>query len=111
MIAGALWIEPLRKEHLLDAFDCGSEPLNRFLARYAWPSQQANASRTYVGLDRNKIVGFYSLAFGQVEYSDAPSRLTKGVARHPIPVMLLARLAVDLGEQGRKRGVGLLKDP
>lgn len=105
-----LRIEPLRREHAVDEFDCGSEPLNRFLLRFALQNQQANASRTYVGLENTRVVGFYSLAFGQVEYSDAPLRLTKGVARHPVPVMLLARLAVDRSQQGRGRGGGLLKD-
>jgi len=47
---------------------------------------------------------------GQVEYADAPERLTKGIARHAVPIMLLARLAVALGQQGRGIGSGLLKD-
>jgi len=53
---------------------------------------------------------FFRLVVGQVEYSDAPERLTKGLARHPVPIMLLARLAVATAWQGQGLGSGLLKD-
>ena len=46
----------------------------------------------------------------QFEYDDAPHRLGKGLARHPIPLMLLARLAVATSWQGKGLGSGLLKD-
>ena len=63
-------------------------------------------------LERNKaaVTGFYTLAFGDVNYEDAPERLRKGVARHPIPLMILARLAVASGWAGKRIGSGLLKD-
>jgi len=83
---------------------------NRFLLRFALSSQQANAAQTYVGLADAEIVGFYTLVVGEVAYADAPERLTKGLARHPVPLMLLARLAVSLAWQGRGIGAGLLKD-
>ena len=103
-------IEKLRREHPVDTFDCGTGELNRFLIRYALPNQQANASQTYVGLVGEALVGYYSLAVGQVEYEGAPQRLAKGLARHPIPIMLLARLAVAQAWQGRGVGKALLKD-
>ena len=56
------------------------------------------------------MVGCYMLVVGQVEYNDAPERLTKGLARHPVPIMLLARLAVSIARQGTGLGAGLLKD-
>lgn len=56
------------------------------------------------------MAGFYSLAVGQIAFDDAPERLAKGLARHPVPVMLLARLAVSVAHQGRGIGSGLLKD-
>ena len=56
------------------------------------------------------MVGYYTLVVGQVEYDDAPERLTKGLARHPVPVMLLARLAVATSWQGKGIGSGILKD-
>lgn len=94
----------------MDAFDCGREALNRFLIRYALQSQQAGASQTYVAMAVEEIVGYYTLVVGQVEYNDAPERLTKGLARHPVPIMLLARLAVAAGWQGKGLGAGMLKD-
>ncbi|CAH2606408.1 GCN5-related N-acetyltransferase; Histone acetyltransferase HPA2 and related acetyltransferases (plasmid) [Rhodovastum atsumiense] len=103
-------IEKLRRDHAVDGFSCGREELDRFLTRYAFANQQANASQTYLGLHEDAIVGFYSLVVGEVAYDDAPERLTKGLARHPVPLMLLARLAVGLAWQGRGIGAGLLKD-
>jgi GNAT superfamily N-acetyltransferase len=109
-VADAFRIEKLRRDHAVDDFDSGREELNRFLIRYAFPNQQAGASQTYVGLSGNEVIGFYTLVVGQVAYEDAPERLTKGLARHPVPIMLLARLAVSTGWQGRGAGAGLLKD-
>jgi predicted N-acetyltransferase YhbS len=57
-----------------------------------------------------RVVGYYALAAGSVEREHAPERVKKGLARHPIPVILLARLAVDRGEQGKGLGAALLKD-
>ena len=105
-----LRIEKLRREHPIDDFDCGKAALNRFLTRYALQSQQAGASTTYVALNGETLVGFFSLAFGHVQYEDAPERLTKGLARHPVPVMLLARLAIGAHSHGQGLGSGLLKD-
>jgi len=103
-------IEKLRRDHAVENFDCGREELNRFLARFALANQQAGASQSYVGLADSVIVGFYTLVVGQVSYADAPERLTRGLARHPVPIMLLARLAVSSAWQGRGVGAGLLKD-
>lgn len=103
-------IEKLRRDHPVDNFTCGRDELDRFLIRYALGNQQANASQTYIGLHDQEVIGFYSLVVGEVAFGDAPERLTKGLARHPVPVMLLARLAVSTAWQGRKIGSGLLKD-
>ena len=106
----AFAIEKLARHHAVEDFDCGQAALNRFLLRFALSSQQANAAQTYVGLADAEIVGFYTLVVGEVAYADAPERLTKGLARHPVPLMLLARLAVSVAWQGRGIGAGLLKD-
>jgi GNAT superfamily N-acetyltransferase len=106
----ALRIDKLQRNHAIETFDCGREALNRFLIRYALQNQQAGASQTYVALADEEIVGYYTLVVGQVEYSDAPERLTKGLARHPVPIMLLARLAVSISQQGIGLGAGLLKN-
>lgn len=105
-----LSIEKLLRTHDVDAFDCGKGPLNMFLSRYAWANQQANASQTYLACEGDRVVGYYTLVFGEVAYDDAPERLARGLARHPIPIMLLARLAVAADRQGRGLGAGLLKD-
>ena len=93
----------------LDAFDCGQPELNAWLIKYALQNQSASSAQTYIGLV-DSVVGYYSLAVGQVEYSDAPERLRKGLARHPVPIMLLARLAVHKEWQGRSVGRALLRD-
>lgn len=103
-------IEKLQRSHAVDGFDCGKEPLNRYLTKYAFQNQQAGASTTYVALLVEEIVGFYTLVVGQVEYDDAPERLRKGLARHPVPLMLLARMGIATRWQGKGLGSGLLKD-
>ena len=104
-------VEKLSADHDFDLFDCGKEPLNRFLQRHALTNMTANAARTYVVCgDGKRVVGYYSLAVGAVEHGSAPSRVTRGLARHPVPVMLLARLAVDRSAQGSGLGKALLKD-
>jgi len=101
---------PLQRRHKCDAFDCGSSALNEYLTRFAWTNQQSGAARTYVACRGKRVVGYYSLAFGSIEHEAASPRVRKGLARHPIPIMLLARLAVDVSQQGQGIGKGLLKD-
>jgi GNAT superfamily N-acetyltransferase len=94
----------------VDAFDCGQAALNQFLQRYALVNQKANSAQTYVCCQGDVVVGFYSLAVGSADPLATPSRVMKGLARHPVPVMILARLAVDKEHQGKKLGQALLKD-
>jgi len=105
-----LRIEKLHRSHAIDSFDCGREALNRFLTRYALQNQQAGASQSYVALADAEITGYYTLVVGQVDFERAPLRLTKGLARHPVPIMLLARLAIATQWQGKGLGAGQLKD-
>ena len=102
--------EKLTRAHAVDAFDCGKEPLNRFLQRFALTNQRAGASQTYVGLVEHELVGYHTLAFGAAEHAEVPMRVGKGLARHPIPLMVLARLAVSTRWRGRGVGSALLKD-
>jgi GNAT superfamily N-acetyltransferase len=106
----ALRIEALAARHQLDGFDCGNPGLNRFLLLHALTNQRANSSRTYVALRGEQVVGFHTLVVGSVLPEQAPERVRKGQARHPIPLMVLARLAVSCEEQGKGLGSGLLKD-
>lgn len=103
-------IEKLRRDHTVDAFDCGRDELNRFLQQHALQNQHSGGSQTYVALVDDTVVGYYALAVGSVEQEDAPDRLKKGLAKHSIPIMLLARLVVDRHWQKRGIGAGLLKD-
>jgi GNAT superfamily N-acetyltransferase len=106
----SLHIAKLDRRHAVEHFDCGQEDLNRFLARFALQNQLANASTTYVALSEDEVVGYYTLVVGEVAYEDAPERLIKGMARHPVPLMVLARLATDRRWQGKGIGKGMLKD-
>ena len=103
-------IKKLERHHNVDVFDCGQDNLNRYLQNYALMSQRADAARTYVGITEEKIIGYYTLVVSNVIYEDAPERLKKGLSRHPVPIMLLARLATDLEWQGKGVGAGLLRD-
>jgi GNAT superfamily N-acetyltransferase len=105
-----LRIEKLARHHAVEPFDCGSEPLNRFLIRYALQNQHANAAQTYVALSGHDIIGFHTLAVGEVSHFEAPPRLVKGLAQHPVPIMILARLAVHKDWHGKGIGSGLMKD-
>lgn len=103
-------IEKLRSDHVVEGFECGKEPLNRFLIRHALQAQLSNASRTYVAAEERRVIGYHTLVVGEVEYDRAPERLKKGLARYPIPLMILARLAIRADRQGGGLGLGLLKD-
>lgn len=103
-------IEKLTARHDVAPFDCGEAALNRYLTVHALSNQKAGSATTYVACESNNIIGYYSLAVGSVIHASAPDRVTKGLAKHPIPVMLLARLAVDVTAQSHGVGKGLLKD-
>jgi GNAT superfamily N-acetyltransferase len=103
-------IEKLTAAHVVTNFDCGQIDLNRFIQRHAYQNQQANSSQTYLGIFEQEIIGYYSLTVGSVIHSQAPARIVKGQPKHPIPVMILVRLAVDRRWQNRGVGRGLLKD-
>jgi GNAT superfamily N-acetyltransferase len=94
----------------VDGFDCGQPALNQFLQRHALVNQKANSAQTYVCCHGGAVVGFYSLAVGGVDPASAPPRVVKGLARHPVPVMMLARLAVHAAHQRKGLGRALLKD-
>ena len=105
--------EPVRKligADKVESFDCGQAELNQFLQRFALTNQQSNSAQTYVSCRSGAVVGFYSLSVGSADPASAAPRVVKGMSRHPVPVMILARLAVDLQHQGLGLGKALLKD-
>ena len=100
----------LDRTHDRNAFDCGVLPLNEYLKQYALQNQKKDATRTYVATRGSRIVGYYTLAYGSVSQDDAPPDIKAGLGRYPIPVIPLARLAVDMAEKDQGLGAGLLKD-
>jgi len=104
--------EPLRRRHALDSFECGEPALDEWLTKYARAAQGSGSARVYVTTtDGAAVIGFYALAAAQVEPESASERVRKGEpARRPIPVILLARLAVDRNHQGGGVGRSLLQD-
>ncbi|MGA2404657.1 MAG: GNAT family N-acetyltransferase [Syntrophobacteraceae bacterium] len=105
-----LRIEKLQRTHSVEEFTCGQPELDRFLIRHALQAQQMNSSQTYVGLSGATVIGYYTIVAGEVRHADAPERVVKGMPRHPIPLLILARLAVHSEWQGRGIGAGLLLD-
>lgn len=103
-------VEPLDTSHDATAFDSGKAELDEWIRRFALSSHQAGGARVYVVHRDRRVLGYYALAAGSVEPAEAPHRVVKGLARHPLPVILLARLAVDRSEQGKGLGSALLKD-
>ena len=109
-MTSTLHIEKLHRAHNVEPFTSGQPELDRFLVRHALQAQQSNSSQTYVALSDSEVVGFYTIVAGEVAHAQAPERVVKGMARHPIPLLVLARLAVHVGAQGRGIGSGLLLD-
>ena len=106
----SLRIEKLGRTHVVEPFACGQPELDRFLIRHALGAQQSNSSQTYVAVAGKEIIGFYTIVAGEVHHANAPERVVKGMPRHPIPLLVLARLAVQSSVQGRGVGAGLLLD-
>jgi predicted N-acetyltransferase YhbS len=104
--------EPLDKRHVRHEFACGEPALDEWLKRHAAASQASDTARVFVSTDEHDtIVGYYALAGGSIEPEDATVRLAKGQPGHrPIPVVILARLAVDQRHQGAGLGSSLLRD-
>ena len=102
--------EPLGPQHRLEGFDCGKPALNDWLLRHARQAQGSGSAKTFVVVDDDRVAGYFSLTVGQIDTLDAPERIRKGMGQYPLPVVILARLAVSTTDQGRGIGVGLLQD-
>ncbi|GHV06355.1 N-acetyltransferase GCN5 [Campylobacterota bacterium] len=101
--------EPLAPHHEIDRFDCGKSVLNDYLLHHAIQAQQSGSAKTFVVCDATRVVGYFSLTVGQVQTHETSERIRHGMGRYPIPVVLLARLAVDVHFQGQGVGVGMLQ--
>lgn len=102
--------EPLASGHKLENFDCGKPSLNEWLLHHARQAQASGSAKTFVAVDDDRVAGYFSLTVGQVDTLDAPERVRKGMGQYPLPVVLLARLAVCKQDHGRGIGFGLLQD-
>jgi GNAT superfamily N-acetyltransferase len=94
----------------VEAFTCGHADLDDWFHRFALADQSAGMSTVFVSERDGRIAGFYALATGGVEPAQAPSRVTTGVGRHAVPVIVLTRMAVSSTDQGRGLGTALLRD-
>ena len=102
--------QSLAATHRLDGFDCGEPSLNDWLKRRALTNHLNGASRTFVVTDTDQcVLGYYALAAGAVAHQEATSAVRRNMP-DPVPVMVLARLAVDARAQGIKLGAALLQD-
>ena len=102
--------EPLAPDHQVNAFACGESVLDEWLKRRALSNQGSGASRTFiVTTEAQEVMGYYALAAGAVAHHDATRTIRQNMP-DPIPVMVLARLAVDTRAQGMKLGAALLRD-
>jgi GNAT superfamily N-acetyltransferase len=101
-----------RRAHRVETFSCGEESLDRWLRAYAGQSQHRDAARTFVTAEPDgTVAGYYTLVAAQVEHAQATAGVRRGLSRHfPIPVALLARLAVATPHQGTGLGRSLLLD-
>ena len=100
---------PITVRHIVSDFDCGQSSLNDWLKERAVKNESTGASRTFVVCDDNTAIGYYTLAVGAVTREEASGKVRRNMPE-PIPVMILGRLAVDRNWQGKKIGVGMLKD-
>jgi GNAT superfamily N-acetyltransferase len=102
---------PLAAQHRLEGFDCSKPALNDWLLRHARHAQGSGSAKTFVvAEDDDCVAGYFSLTVGQVDTLEAPERIRKGMGQYPLPVVILARLAVSQQARGRGIGFGLLQD-
>jgi GNAT superfamily N-acetyltransferase len=105
-------LQPVRllaQDHALDDFECGVDGLDAWLRRSARVAASSGTAATYVLCRGSRVAGYYALAMSSLAHEQAPSRLRRGMP-NPVPVVLLARLAVSRSEQGRALGGHLLVD-
>jgi GNAT superfamily N-acetyltransferase len=95
--------EPLAPHHRLDGFSCGEPPLDDWLKRRANANQISGASRTFVVCETGVVIAYYAVASGAVSVAPTPGRFRRNMP-DPIPIAVLARLAV--AQSHHRRGIG-----
>lgn len=102
--------QALGLSHRLDEFDCGKPALTEWLLHHARQAQASGSARTFVVCEQDRVAGYYCLTLGQIDTLEAPERIRRGMGQYPIPLVILARLAVDADYQRRGLGFSLLQD-
>lgn len=103
----------LERKHLRNDFDCNNDDLNTFIQKLALQYQKRQITNTFIAYDPknpSRILGFYSVNSGSIKNEDFPGEIGRKLPKHPIPVILVARLAVDVTRQGKGIGKLLLFD-
>jgi GNAT superfamily N-acetyltransferase len=103
--------EPIGRHHDRKSFDCGSPQLNEYLDRYARQNHESGGAKTFVAVSPAvpaRVMGFYSISPGSIEFARVPAKLTRKLARYEVPVFRLARLAIDRSVQGQGLGGDLM---
>ncbi len=112
MAASLAWREAaIARDHERESFDCGVAALNEYLRRYARQNHESGGVKTFVAVPRDdarRVLAYYSIGPGSIEFARLPASLTKRLGRYELPVFRLARLAVDRTAQGRGLGADLL---
>ena len=105
-------IEPFGKVHDRSLFTCGKPSLDDFIHTLVSQFEKRRLGKTFVALPEGKtrVIGYYTLAAGAVSFERLPIEASRKLPKHPVPVILLARLAVDQSAQGKRLGEGLLLD-
>lgn len=105
-------VEPFAKEHERSTFLCGTPSLDDFIHLRVSQYEKRRLGRTFVAvpMGQKRVIGYYTLAAGAVAFEHLPKDLSRKLPKHPVPVVLLGRLAVDRSAQGKRLGEGLLLD-
>lgn len=103
--------KPLDKLQDRHSFDCEVGSLNDYLKKYALQNQKKDAAQTYgITSKENQIIGYYTLVYGSVSIEETPPEISAGLGNYPIPIILLARLAIDKNQKGKGLGKFLMHD-
>lgn len=103
--------EAIARHHDRSGFDCGSAELNDYFRKYARQNHESGGAKSFVAVspdERTRVLGFYSISPGAVEFARVPARLTKKLGRYEVPVFRLGRLGISRSLQGQGRGAELL---
>jgi len=102
-------IQPLTPSHVVAAFDCGKPELNKWIHSHAQAAESRHTARTFVLLDEERVIGFYSLCMHRVQDKDLAGRIARG-GPDQVPAVMLAQLARDTSMRGERIGDLLMSD-